>query len=385
MAAPTAQTALARQLEDLLLGQVDDLTRRTSASDTDWYANGTWTAPTAVLASSRASLGVAVAAAVASSRTTGARATALRRLAIAGVDATIRKYRLPNGAFSTSIAASSGDVDTVFLSTTIAQAYLALGPGLDAATALRWRDSVTGAADFLVRNGNLHWYTNGNINIGNAAVMAAAYRLSGRAEYAQDTWTALSYAVAPDQSRWPGAGLILTQAPRRGDGADGRGYFAETGAGGTGYDPEYTTVQADFLSKLYLFSGRPEVLRLVNLLVNQMMSRVDVGDWHLDTSGGSRHTGRDWRFFTTPALALMAWRGGRPDLQSRAQAQFTRAVHENYTMPIQYDGPNGWYGLSSQPALELQLLVARLAPGFPAPPATTAGSTALRRVRPVRS
>ena len=61
----------------------------------------------------------------------------------------------------------------------------------------------------------------------------------------------------------------------------------ESGGGAPGFDPEYSLLQLDDASRLYVESGDRRALRLANLLVNALLPRVDA-DWALDTSGGTR-------------------------------------------------------------------------------------------------
>jgi hypothetical protein len=91
-------------------------------------------------------------------------------------DELISVQQQPNGAlFSQS---TGGDIDTMFFAVNLGTAALLLNP-TPGETANDWAAVTAKAADYLISNKNLTWYTNGNICIGNALVMALAYRLAG--------------------------------------------------------------------------------------------------------------------------------------------------------------------------------------------------------------
>ena len=76
-----------------------------------------------------------------------------------------------------SVAANDGpDIMAMMVGVEIGTAYLDLKSTLGPRRAARWRSAVAGAADFLIRNGNLAWYTNGNINTGNTELFYLAWR-----------------------------------------------------------------------------------------------------------------------------------------------------------------------------------------------------------------
>jgi hypothetical protein len=181
---------------------------------------------------------------------------------------------------------------------------------------------VAGAADFLIRNKNLAWYTNGNIVIGNALTMALAFRLTGNSKYSTAYQTALTFAVSPPQSRWPGRGLIYTVRGSRADGLDSKGYFTEEGYGRVGFDAEYTQVQLDHLAALYLVTNDTRVRTYLNVLHNQLDGRVNKVTWLLDTSGGTRHPMMGRTFpYDTGSLSVLANVGGRTALQTHLAGQ----------------------------------------------------------------
>src|SRR6185436_19574088 len=115
---------------------------------------------------------------------------------------------------------------------------------------------VAGAADFLIRNGNLTWYTNGNINIGNTELFYLAWRVSGAERFRQAYNQSWAFTLHPPQDRWPGFGLqLLDTGSSSVDDNGAAGYLAESGGGQPGFDAEYAGVQLDVVSHLYVLSS----------------------------------------------------------------------------------------------------------------------------------
>jgi hypothetical protein len=268
-------------------------------------------------------------------------------------DSLIARHEQPNGSFSAvggTVDPQSPDIDTMFFVTNLGMALWALRTQLAPSEVSRWTAAITAGADFLVANGNLSYYTNGNIAVGNALVMALAYWATGDTKYKDDYDTALAFALDPPESEWQGFGFVYTKAPTQPDGSDGAGYFAESSGTTPGFDPDYTQLQLDQLVRLYLVTASPEILRLVNLEFNQEWPRVDTGHWTLDTSGGSRHAQTD-RFvpFTTPALAMLAVLGGRHDLVGSLDSQ-VQAIETSYGSFVTNWSPGGLYGFGVEAA-----------------------------------
>lgn len=234
----------------------------------------------------------------------------------------IARYHQPNGSYVSGT--SPTDINTMFFTVDLGLATLAAKSILPAADVRAWSADVAGAATYLVTKGNLHWYTNGNIAIGNSLVMELAYRLTGDPTFAADYNQALAFAIAPPQPRWRGFGLIITKQPTAADGSNGAGYFAESGGGAPGFDANYTQLQLDQLTRLYLVNRSPEVLRLMNLLANQLLPRIDTTTWMLDTSGGTRHPQLDRHVpFDSASFDALAFYGGRTDLLGGVASQET--------------------------------------------------------------
>jgi hypothetical protein len=238
--------------------------------------------------------------------------------AISAFDILIANQRQVNGSLFSQPTA--GDIDTMFFAANLGTADLLLHSHLDAAHQASWDSAVSGAADFLINNGNLRWYTNGNITIGNALVEALAYRITGESRFLTAYETAWNFATAPDQARWTGWGFQVTKQPLLADGSDGTGYFAESGAY-LGYDPDYSMLQSELLARLFSLNRDPRVLRVLNMETNQLMLRVNKSTMMLDASGGSRHNYLTPEPFDSSAISVLAFIGGRTDLVQYTYAQ----------------------------------------------------------------
>jgi hypothetical protein len=209
----------------------------------------------------------------------------------------------------------SASVATMFFGVEEGNTYLDLSPILDPATRARWQASLASAASYLVDSGNLYWYTNGNINLGDTELFYLAWQATGDPTFESDYEDSWSFTSSPPAATWPGQGLIITKQPTAADGSDGAGYLTETGAGGTGFDPEYTALQLDVASRMYLLSGDQRWLWLTNLLVNQLLPLIDTTDWMLNASNGTRHTESDYNVnLITSAFVVLGLYGGRTDL-----------------------------------------------------------------------
>ncbi len=278
----------------------------------------------------------------------------MRSDAIQTFNALIGAHQQPNGSF-TAVAGTAGpqsaDVDTMFFVTNLGMALWALRSQLPASDVATWTSAVTGGANYLVYNGNLRYYTNGNIAVGNALVMALAYWATDDPIYEGDYTQAVSFAIAPPQTgQSAGFGFVTTKVPTQADGSDGAGYFAESGGGTPGFDANYTELQLDQLVRLYLVTKSAAVLRLINMEFNQEWPSVNATTWELDTSGGTRHPQPD-RYvpYVTPALELLALYGGRNDLAGYVQShlQEMRNYYAGYTTNW---SPGGVYGFGVEAA-----------------------------------
>lgn len=334
-------TVVAALTSDLTTG-LNGLVQRTSETDLRYFADGRWNRPGEQCM--RCDVGPGVAAA-ALWRVTGA--TRWRDLAYATFDAAIARHTFPDGSFGYPAQSSAGsDTQTVYAALNLALArHLLVGSNaLSGERATRWTAALKAAADWLERNGNLSWYTNGNISLANAAVMGMTWRATGDVRYRTLYDQAFAFAGAPDQVKWPGAGFRFTRAGTAADGADGAGYFTESGPGGVGYDADYTLLQLDIAAAMAVVLGDDRSVRTTNLLLNQLLTTTDRATWQLDTSGGTRHTAQGRRVpFRTGGLAV-AVAAGRTDLAEAgaAQAAFTGGVFARADVYADTNMYQGW-------------------------------------------
>jgi hypothetical protein len=329
----------------LLTDALGSLSSRSGPSDPRYFSGGVWLSGQDDCFRCNVGPGVAAAAVAAS---TGDRLAF--GLAVLTFDHAIAAHGQADGSFGPpSGTETSDDIQTMMFANELGTALIALTPQLDPGRIQAWTSALTGAADFLIRNGNLSWYTNGDIVLGNALTMALAYRVTGNATYQAAYEQALAFALTPDQQLWPGYGLVYTATPNRPDGRDGAGYLTENGGSGPGYDAELTSAQADVATQLFLVNGDPRALRLMNLLMNQILPRIDTTAWTLDTSGGTRHPqpGRSVGF-NSPVLAVLAWQGGRGDLAALASSQIAMIDH-NFRGALTYTNPGMYYNFGTEP------------------------------------
>jgi hypothetical protein len=257
-------------------------------------------------------------------------------MAIETMDTAIKLHQLPNGAFGPPAGSETGtDIQTVFFAVQLGFTFQVLGMTLDAAHRTSWSRALGGAADFLEKNGNYKWYTNGNIVLANTVAAAMAWRATGDARYKTMYDTAFDFALKPPQARWPGRGLVMTVPASSTDPSRAAGYLTEEGPAPPGFDSDYTEMQADFAAILYLTTGEARALDLTNLLVNQLMPLVNKTTWELNTSGGSRRPMVNRAVpFTTCALAVLA-SNSRPDLLTLAQSQ-AKAIGMSFSESTTY-------------------------------------------------
>ncbi len=330
-AAAADTTPAAREsLVSFFDGQLGMRSDRSSATDPLYFEGGLWQTTNTVCWACNNGGPATTAAAL--WRASGRSRSDLFAQAKQTVDTAIAQRQGANGVFVPPVGdgqyASPGVASVVF-SVELGTTYLLLEPGLDADTKARWRGSLAAAAGYLITNGDVYWYANGNVALGNAELLYIAWRVTGDAKFKTAYENAFAFLLSPPQDKWPGRGLRVVTEPTRADGADGAGYLTETGPGGTGFDPEYTMLQLEIATRLYLLSGDPRALRLANLEINMLLPRVG-SDYMLDASNGTRHTQSDRHVpFMTPAFAALAWIAGRSDLQPHVLAQLT-AIETQY-------------------------------------------------------
>jgi hypothetical protein len=251
----------------------------------------------------------------------------------------ISDHQAPDGSFVGG--PDSPGIQTAFFVPELGTALIALGPQLSSDTRSRWADAIVRGADYLITSGDTTWYANGNINLAYAEVMYLAWRVSGQQRFADAYEAEWAFLNNPPTPRWSGYGLVLTKLPTAASGCDGAGYLTESGSGAPGFDPEYTQLQLDTASSLFVLSHDARVLRLMNLLLNVELPRVS-STFTLDATGGSRHS--LYTAFMTSGLAVQV-NYGRSDLASLLPAQTDRIISEYATYMV-YTHRNYYFGLS---------------------------------------
>jgi hypothetical protein len=268
---------------------------------------------------------------------TGKRRPQLLREAEQTIDTAISTRQNHNGSFTGPGPPSSPAFQTMFFGDEFGMVYHELAADLGPSRRRRWQASLAAAADYLIKTGNVTWYANGNINLGNVEFFYLVWRATGNARYEQAYHDAWTFMIHPDHRRFPGTGLIITKHPRGADGSNGSGYLTETGVGGTGFDPDYTSFQLDIASRLYLVSRDPRVLWLANLLINQLLPRIN-SQLQLNITGGTRHPKKAHTGFVTSAYAVLGFLGGRTGLAHDALADL-KDEHDWYQDPAQANSP----------------------------------------------
>jgi hypothetical protein len=304
-----------RQTAQLLDSQVAAAATQDSPNDPTYFQSGEWHNSTTTCWS--CSNGGLATAAATLWRATGMTRPDLLQRATETIDTAIATRQAADGSFSPPPGSADGQppgIATMFFGVEMGTTLIVLAPDLDPGRQAAWSVSLARAADYIVSGGFSTWYANGNINLGYVELLYLAWQATGAARFQAAYESAWSFVLSPPQDRFPGDGLRVVKEPSRADGSDGAGYLAENGPGGVGFDAEYSELQLDVASRLYVLSGDARALRLANLLVNMLLPRVG-SDWLLDTSGGTRHTEPDRKVpFLTSALAVLGWRAGRADL-----------------------------------------------------------------------
>jgi hypothetical protein len=358
------QLAYGAQMRDLwgvLDRTVTAYADRTSDADPRYYADGAWVSP--ITNCWTCTMGPAMGAAVLVDER-----PELLPVVVATVDRAIREHQRANGAFYGP--GNSDAIQTAWAVPILGTIYLTIGDRVDAATRDRWAASIVAGADWLLSAGETVWYVNGNINLSYTEALWIAWKISGDQRFRAAYEASWSFTIDPPKPRWAAYGLRITSAPTRADGSDGAGYLVESG----GFDPEYTMAQVEVASSWYALSREPRALRLMNLLINQLLPRVDA-KYTLDARDGSRHS--LLTPFMTSALSAVVASGSRPDLVSRLPAQLARVSKEyagaiTYTHPSFYRGVGGWLATpliisAGLPKVPVVPSPAPVAPPVPAP------------------
>lgn len=247
----------------------------------------------------------------------------LLRMAVAATDHLLAAYAREDGSL-----VRSDSPEAMFCGVELASVVLDLGDALDAERRARWTRALVRLVDFLIRSGNMadehgwnplgrNWYTNGNIELDELLLLELVRQVTADDGYARLYENQLAFVLDPVSAdpRWEGFGLTTTREPTRDDGSDGAGFLAEAegGTGRRGWDPDYTMFQASIAVRIFLSNRDPRLLRLMNMLLNQELPRVDTATWIINCTGGARRNNR--QPFWPNALAVAAFQGGRADFE----------------------------------------------------------------------
>ena len=343
-AAPVPSGAdIAAKAANLLDESLTLLAAKADDKDTQWYENGVWhfrnhekhwpvqggpATAAAVLWKWRAQ-NVPL-----TGRAQQERQQWLRKVAVETFDRAISDHLKPEGFFDENRTPA-----TYFFAVELATTWLQLGDSLDEATRSRWREALVKMVDYLIQTGNLPnatqrgwkatdgFYTNGNIEAGEAELVYMMWKITGLEKYRDLFELQWKHTLNPSPERWKEFGLRLTRTPAREDGADGAGYLAEDGGKRIGFDPDYTHFALTVAGRLYTVSRDPRVLRVMNLFINSLLPLTDER-WILDATNGTRHS---LKFpFYSSGLAVVSRLGGRADLASKVAGQFDKVIYPTY-------------------------------------------------------
>jgi hypothetical protein len=268
---------------------------------------------------------------------TGHSNASLLRDAEQTINTAIVREQAPNGGFIAPGQPSLEGVQTMFFGVEFGTTYRLISRYLRPSTRAAWQRSLAAAASYLIDSGDTTWYANGNINLGDTELLWLAWKATGKTRFKQAYNASWSFTLHPPQAKFPGCGWITVRPSTTADGSNGEGYFAESGGSGCGDDPEYSMLQLDVASRLYLLSGDRRALRAANMLVNMELSRVNTATWMLDTSDGTRHTQADrYVGFQTSAFAVLGLLTGRSNLTSYLLPQLEQE-EQWYPQPYQAD------------------------------------------------
>lgn len=216
----------------------------------------------------------------------------------------------PDGA--AVLASASGFPDETYSEITAVEAMSVFGRALrelrgalPAQTEARLIHAVRSMGDWLLGEGRMPFYVNGNIELVKCEALWWAYEVTGEHRFYSAYERQAAFARSPDRGRTTG---WVSSSPTD-------GYFAEYGAGAGNLDWHYTHYQCDVLSDLVWATGDPRwswyLARCVETLRPRIDKTVAPGGWVYAVDGGSRvgvnqQPGAAWRYFwTTPALHFL--------------------------------------------------------------------------------
>jgi hypothetical protein len=229
--------------------------------------------------------------------------------AITTFNTALARHRNPDGSFGPPVTGDHFSTEAEVV--TMGTAFLELRTLLPSRLRAAWRTDISAAADQV--EPNLHFYVNGNVNLQETLAMYVAWLVTRSPRFLADYGQSWAFTLAPGP-RWPGYGLHYTRVPTKRSGVNGAGYLAEqSGTGAPGYDPHYTLLQQDYVAELYALSRQARVLRLLNLLFNQVRPGINPHTMSIDYGPGSRHSTGAVALFASSSLPVLAF-ADRPDL-----------------------------------------------------------------------
>jgi hypothetical protein len=264
---------------------------------------------------------------------TGASNPALLDEATETIDVAIADDQNSDGSFNPPSTAADVD-NSIWFGDELGTTYRLLAPYLSAPTLAAWQAALSADANYLINTGDTTWYINGNLNLAETELLWLTWQATGNPTFETAYNNSWAFIMNPSQIKFPGEGWVTVTSPTETDGSDGEGYFTETGAGGTGWDPYYATLQLDAAARLYLLSGDPRALRVTNMIMNLESPLVDTSNWIINTSNGTRHTGTNDSELITSAYAVLGFEGGRTDLVDNVLPQLEQE-EQWYTEPGQ--------------------------------------------------
>jgi hypothetical protein len=375
----STQRSVAAQTSKALGNILASLASRDGKHDLDYLANGVWHGDDAGYWFCNVGAGTAAAVLW---HTGGERDASLRTLAVRTFDRAIAGHHNADGSFGPHDGA---DIETTSFGVQLGTAYIVLAHSLGRDHRSHWQTVLTGAADYLIRNGNLTWYTNGNVNLSQVELYYLAWRATGNDRFKQAYEQAWQFTLSPPQDQWPGFGLHITGATfptELGSDPALSGYLAESGGGEPGFDADYTVLQLDAASALYLLSGDPRAKVLSSLLANTLVSRTS-GNGTLDTSGGTRHPQAERHTpLLTAGLAILGASGAPTNLAAPLPGQLKKVI-STYKRALTY-GYSAYLfrGLGTQ----ISMILLAQYPGSPewrgAPAASPTGRAPVREGSP---
>jgi hypothetical protein len=180
----------------------------------------------------------------------------------------------------------------------------------------------------------LEHYINGNYQIPLCELAFLHARINGSDGGDDEYERCLEFLCSADKAIPRGQGLQLVLPP---DGSDWRravGYFSEIEgikgvASGNSFDGEYTQLQLDYMTRLWLLTRDERILQLSNALINAILPLTDLTTWQADCRAGSRRN--NVVPFWNAGLATLAFHDPRPEFTDQVvRSQFTTAIDEEY-------------------------------------------------------